>query len=519
MIRLSNYVLGEWREGSAPFRNLENPSTGEIVAETSSKGLDFKAIHAYAREVGGPTLRSMTFAERGALLKAMSRAVYAQRERLIDIATANGGNTRKDAKFDLDGATATLSYYASVGKGLGDKHTLSDGESVQLGMSARFHGSHVSSSLLGVAIHINAFNFPAWGAFEKAACAILAGVPVISKPATSTSWLAWEIVKILTDEEVLPPGVFQLICGGAGDLLDHTDGQDAIAFTGSADTGAIIRGCDGHVKRSARINIEADSLNAAIIGPDVEVGSDVWFAAVRNITTEMTQKAGQKCTAIRRVLVPASLMDELQETLIAELDGIVVGDPTDPDVRMGPLSSASQLREYREGVELLATEATIVYGSTTEIKNSKGADKGGHFAGPVLLRCDSPAVSVHIHSREVFGPVCTIMPYENDCAETCAYLIQLGGGSLATSVYSSEKRFLKKLLPKIVTSNGRVLVVDKKVSDTATGHGMVMPQMVHGGPGRAGGGEELGGLRGLSLYMQRTAIQGNKALMERIFGD
>ncbi len=518
MIRLSNYVLGEWREGNAPFRNLENPSTGEVLAETSSKGLDFKAIHSYAREVGGPTLRNMTFAERGALLKAMSRAIYAQRERLIEIATANGGNTRKDAKFDLDGATATLSYYASLGKGLGDKHTLSDGESVQLATSARFHGSHVSSPLLGVAIHINAFNFPAWGAFEKAACAILAGVPVISKPATSTALVAWEMVKILVDEEVLPAGVFQLICGGAGDLLDHTDGQDAIAFTGSADTGAIIRGCTGHVKESARVNIEADSLNAAIIGPDVEVGSDVWFAAIRNITTEMTQKAGQKCTAIRRVMVPESLIDQLQETIIAELQGIVVGDPTDPSVRMGPLSSASQLKDYREGVDLLESEAKIVFGSATEITNTKGINDNGYFAGPVLLRCDSPETAKYVHAREVFGPVCTIMPYDN-CAKSCANLIRLGGGSLATSVYSSEKRFLKKILPQIVTSNGRVLVVDKKVADTATGHGMVMPQMIHGGPGRAGGGEELGGLRGLSFYMQRTAIQGNKALMERIFGD
>jgi len=517
VIRLSNYVLGEWREGNAPFRNLENPSTGEVVAETSSKGLDFKAIHTYARDVGGPTLRKMTFAERGALLKAMSRAVYAQRERLIDIATANGGNTRKDAKFDLDGATATLSYYASLAKGLGDIHTLTDGESVQLAMSARFHGSHVSSPLLGAAIHINAFNFPAWGTFEKAACAILAGVPVISKPATSTAWLAWEIVKILTDENVLPAGVFQLICGGAGDLLEHTDGQDAIAFTGSADTGAIIRNCEGHVKRSARINIEADSLNAAIIGPDVDVGSDVWFAAVRNIITEMTQKAGQKCTAIRRVMVPMGLMEQLQESLIAELEGVIVGDPTDPNVRMGPLSSGSQLKDYREGVDLLTGEATVVFGSSTEIGNSKGINKNGYFAGPVLLRCDAPEAASYVHGREVFGPVCTLMPYD-DSPETCAALIRLGGGSLATSVYSSDKGFLKKLLPEIVTSNGRVLVVDKKVADTATGHGMVMPQMVHGGPGRAGGGEELGGLRGLSFYMQRTAIQGNKALMERIFG-
>lgn len=508
MIRLKNFVQDKWVEGTGGFRTLYNPATEEAVAETSSDGVDFEAVLAHAHSVGGPALRAMSFEERAGLLKAMSRALYAEREALIEVAMINGGNTRKDAKFDIDGATATLSYYASIGRGLGDARILWDGESDQLTGSARFHGRHAWLPLHGAAVHINAFNFPAWGTFEKAATSLLAGMPVITKPATSSAWLTYEMVKILVEKEILPSGTFQLIVGGTGDLLERLGGQDVLAFTGSAATGAILRGGSGPVERSTRINVEADSLNAAVLGPDLEYGSDVYFAAQRNIVTEMTQKAGQKCTAIRRIFVPEGLVDALQEAICAELDRVVVGDPRTEGVTMGPLATASQLRDYREGVELLQQEAEIVYGTTDPIGDR------GFMAGPVLLRASNGG-GAHVHSHEVFGPVATLIPYDGS-ASTAAALVARGEGSLACSVYSSDKAFLSELLPELLTFNGRVLVVDKKVADTATGHGMVLPQLNHGGPGRAGGGGELGALRGLEHYMQRSAVQGNKALLERL---
>lgn len=508
MIRLKNFVQDQWVEGTGGFRTLFNPATEEAVAETSSEGLDFGAILKHAHDVGGPALRAMSFEERAGLLKAMSRALYAQREALIEVAMINGGNTRKDAKFDIDGATATLSYYASLGRKLGDARILWDGESDQLTGSARFHGRHAWFPLQGAAVHINAFNFPAWGTFEKAATSILAGMPVITKPATSSAWLTYEMVKILVESDLLPAGTLQLIVGGTGDLLDRLGGQDVLAFTGSAKTGALLRGGSAPVERSTRINVEADSLNAAVLGPDLEFGSDVYFAAQRNIVTEMTQKAGQKCTAIRRVFVPEALMEPLQEAICSELDRVVVGDPRVEGVTMGPLATASQLQDYRDGVALLQEEAEIVYGSTDSL-----ADKG-YMAGPVLLRAKAGG-GQNVHSHEVFGPVSTLISYDGT-PEQAAALVAKGGGSLACSVYSSDKAFLSALLPELLTFNGRVLVVDKKVADTATGHGMVLPQLNHGGPGRAGGGSELGALRGLEHYMQRSAVQGNKALIERL---
>jgi 3,4-dehydroadipyl-CoA semialdehyde dehydrogenase len=508
VIRLKNHVLGQWVEGTGGFRQLFNPATEEVVAETSSAGIDFAAVLAYARDTGGPALRALSFEQRAGLLKAMSRALYAKREELIEVARINGGNTRKDAKFDIDGATATLAYYASLGRKLGDAKILWDGESEQLTGSARFHGRHAWLPLQGAAVHINAFNFPAWGTFEKAAATILAGMPVITKPATSSSWLTFEMVKILVDENILPPGALQLIVGSTGDLLAQLGGQDVIAFTGSATTGALLRGGAGPVSASTRINVEADSLNAAVLGPELEFGSDTYFAAQRNIVTEMTQKAGQKCTAIRRIFVPESLVDSLQEAISSELDRVVVGDPRAEGVTMGPLATAGQLKDYQEGVALLEQEAEIVYGSTAPIGDT------GFMAGPVLLRAKDGG-GTHVHSHEVFGPVATLIPYDGSAA-SAASLVARGGGSLACSVFSSDKDFLRELLPELMTHNGRVLVVDKKVADTATGHGMVLPQLNHGGPGRAGGGAELGALRGLQFYMQRSAVQGNKALIERV---
>ena len=515
MVRLESYVLDSWQPGSGTPRTLLNPATEEPLAETSSEGIDFKSVLEHARTVGGPNLRALGFAGRAALLKAMSRTLYAQREHLLDIAMANGGNTRKDAKFDVDGATGTLAYYASLGKALGETNLIPDAESEQLTQSPRFHGLHVWSPREGAAVHINAFNFPAWGTFEKAAVALLAGMPIITKPATSSAWLAYEMVKIVVDEGILPPGALQIICGSTGDLLDHLGPQDVLAFTGSADTGATLRGTQGPVSASSRINVEADSLNSAVLGPDADRGSEVYLAAVRNIVTEMTQKAGQKCTAIRRILVPETIVEALEEDVAAELDTYIIGNPTESGVRMGPLATADQLRDYRAGVATLAQEAKIVYGSATDVSPVGVPENTGFFAAPVLLKIEHPETADQVHALEVFGPVATLLPYDGSASEAAAILAR-GAGSLAASVYSSDKTFLGELLPAMGPHHGRILVIDKKVADTATGPGMVLPQVVHGGPGRAGGGEELGGLRGLHFYMQRTGFQGNKALLDRL---
>ncbi len=516
MVRLESYVCGGWHPGEAPFRPLVNPATEEVVAQCSARGIDFAAVLAHAAQ-GGEALRAMTFAERGALLKAMSRALYSRREELIAVATTNGGNTRGDAKFDIDGATATLAFYANLGKSLGDRRWLADGDSEQLiPTSGRFFGKHLRVPRRGVAVHINAFNFPAWGTFEKAAVALLAGMPVVTKPATSTAWLTWEMVRILVDEQVLPTGALQLVCGSTGDLLERLGPQDVLAFTGSAATGAKLRAGDFHVVRSAHVNVEADSLNATVLGPDIDRGSDTWNWFVRSVRLEMTQKAGQKCTAIRRVLVPEGLVDAFVEDLTDQLSRVVVGDPTLDGVTMGPLSNQEQLQAYREGVALLGTQARIVLGSPTECEARRSVPGKGYFAGPVVLVADDAHAASHVHDHEVFGPVTTVLPYDGSVTEA-ATLIARGQGSLASSLCTNDRRFMTELALEMAPWNGRLLLIDKKVADQATPHGMVMPGLVHGGPGRAGGGEELGGLRGLETYMQRVALQGNRALLDKLF--
>jgi 3,4-dehydroadipyl-CoA semialdehyde dehydrogenase len=517
MVRLQSYILDSWQEGQAPFSTLVDPATEAPVAETSTRGLDFAAVLEHARAVGGPALRKMTFAERGGLLKAMSKALFADRERLIEVAMANCGATRGDAKFDIDGATGTLSYYAYLGQELGDRTCLVDGETeALLRNNARFHALHLKTPRRGVAVHVNAFNFPAWGTFEKAAVSLLAGMPVVSKPATSTAWLAVEMTRILVDQGVMPAGTFQLVAGSAGDLLSHLGGQDVLAFTGSADTGARLRAGEGPVSRSTRVNVEADSLNAAVLGPDVRVGDDLWNRMVNSVRLEMTQKTGQKCTAIRRVFAPEGLVGPFIEALSEELARVTIGDPRIDGVRMGPLTNRSQLNDYREGVGQLCAEAELVYGSPTEVDARRSVEGKGCFASPIILRCGAPHAAELVHSREVFGPVVTVMPYDGT-AEDAAALVNKGGGMLVSSLATSDRGFLQTFALEAAAFNGRLMLVDKKIAEVATPHGMVLPSCVHGGPGRAGGGEELGGLRGLDLYMQRTALQGNRGLLDKLF--
>jgi oxepin-CoA hydrolase/3-oxo-5,6-dehydrosuberyl-CoA semialdehyde dehydrogenase len=452
----------------------------------------------------------------------MSKLLHAAREELLDLAQANGGNTRGDAKFDIDGAIGTLAAYAYAGEALakrtGDRRFLVDGEMIQLGRAPRFIGQHVWTTRPGVAVHINAFNFPAWGTFEKVAVAFLAGVPVITKPATATALVTWRMVQLLAASGRLPAGSLQLICGSAGDLLERLGPFDHLAFTGSNATGAMLRNTKGFAEKGVRVNVEADSLNAAVLGPDVEPGSDLWNAFVRNVVQDMQQKTGQKCTAIRRVLVPAERADDLTEALADSLSGIVTGNPLADGVTMGPVSTAGQLRDVLGGIQrLIDAGATVVCGGASRVDGAGAPAGKGYFVPPTLLRVQDGAAPGAVHDHEVFGPVATLLPYDGS-AEQAAAIVQMGQGSLVTSAASDDRAWIERFVLGAAPALGRLLMLGSKVADQATPPGMVLPTLVHGGPGRAGNGEELGGERGLMFYMQRTAVQGDRVVIGKLFG-
>jgi len=516
MIRLSSYVQDQWVEGSGTPAVLVNPSTEEEVASTSTEGIDMAAALAHARDVGGPALRAMTFAQRGELLKQMANALHEYREELLDIAEKNNGGTRGDAKFDVDGATGTLASYARLGEKLGDQEFLTDGKVTRLSR-ARFVAHHVRMPRPGAAVHINAFNFPAWGTFEKVAVSILAGMPVITKPATATSWLAWRMSQIIVDADILPKGAYTFICGSSGDLLDHLGAHDTLAFTGSADTGGFLRGKDPFIKGSTPVNIEADSLNAAVFGPKADPGSDLWYLAVRNIVKDMTQKTGQKCTAVRRILVPEAWADALCEAIAEDLSRVIVGNTADKTVTMGPVATANQLKDVRAGIDRLAQQTTIVCGGSDPVSGIGAPDGKGFYVAPTLLRAESSEAAPDVHNHEVFGPCATVIPYNGE-PEEAARIVALGGGSLVSATYTDDRKWLKAFLWGAAPWNGRVLACTAKVADETFPPGMVLPNCLHGGPGRAGGGEELGGLRGLEFYTQRVAIQGDSGILGKILG-
>jgi oxepin-CoA hydrolase/3-oxo-5,6-dehydrosuberyl-CoA semialdehyde dehydrogenase len=511
---LESYVGGRWVAGTGKTAELHDPTTGEAIARCGTGGIDMKAVLAYARETGGPALRAMTFAQRGAMLMAASKAIFAHRDALLELGIKNGGNTRKDAKFDVDGATGTLAAYAEWGKALGDVHVMLDGDGVQLGRTPRLWGRHVWLPRRGVAVHVNAFNFPAWGLAEKAALAWLAGMPVVTKPATATALVAERVVRILVDAKVLPDGALSLLCGSVGDLLDQLDCQDALGFTGSADTAYLLRSKEALLRRGVSVNVEADSLNAAVLAPDVEPGSETWNLFLRDVVTDMTQKAGQKCTAIRRILVPAARLDDARAALVERLQAVRVGDPASDAVGMGPLATASQLRDAKSGVARLLPECDVVFGSPDAAP--AGAPAQGYFLGPILLQAKDAARATAVHEVEVFGPVSTILPYDGR-VETAAALVRKGDGSLVASVFGDDRDFVRALILEIGPWHGRLYLGSEQMAGQSPGPGTVLPGTVHGGPGRAGGGEELGQYRGLRLYQQRVALEGDRAQIDKMF--
>ncbi len=506
---LKSYVAGKWVEGDH-VKNVElvDPFTEEPLAYTSTAGIDFAAALQHARDKGGSALRRMSFAERAQMLANMSKALHAHREELLDLSQRNGGNTRSDAKFDIDGATATLSYYAKLGAALPDTPLLAfDERSAQLTRSKRLVGRHVLTPRQGVAVLINAFNFPGWGFAEKAACALLAGMPVLNKPATSTALPAHRMAEILVDSGTMPEGAFSFVCGGVGDMLDHLNWQDVVAFTGSAATGLKIRSHERVLQENIPVNIEADSLNAAVLGKDLTRDSEAFELFLREVGNDMVQKAGQKCTAIRRILVPEAQLSDVRTALIEELQRYKTGNPSLREVKVGPLASKQQLQSVHAGIAQLMAEGEAVYGDGERGTLTGVEGTSGYFVSPTLLLANAITSDAPVHTLEVFGPVASIIPYDGS-AESATRLLGYGKGSLVSSIYSDDFDFVRTLSIEASAFLGRIHIGSSKVAEHSLGPGTVLPMLMHGGPGRAGGGQELGGISGLYFYMQRTAIQG-----------
>lgn len=516
MKKLRSFLAGHWHEAETGFVPLLDPSNEEEIAAASSQGAGLAEAFEHARRQGGPALAALTFAQRGELLRAMSKVLREHREELLEISRRCNGTTAGDGAFDIDGASGTLAYYGGLGRSLGERTFLTEGDGIQLAKTEGFWGQHVLVPRQGVAVHINAFNFPAWGFAEKAACALLAGMPVISKPATATALLTERCVELFVAAGILPPGSFQLLCGSAGDLLEHLGPQDVLAFTGSADTARLLRQNANILASNPRVNIEADSLNAAVLAPDVQPGSPAFDLFVREVCREITQKAGQKCTAVRRVLVPTAQEGAVLEALRARLAKTLVGNPAEEGVRMGPLATAAQLRDAQAGVALLRGEAELILGG--ERVDGAGAPAGkGYFFAPTLLLARDAQKAEAIHRHEVFGPVATVLSYSGDAGEA-AELVGRAGGTLVTSAYSDDPAFLAAFFQQAAATTGRLYIGSSASAEAALGSGAALPQTLHGGPGRAGGGEELGGLVGLRIYLQRLALQGARSQVDEVAG-
>ena len=509
MTSLQSYACGQWNAGSGDPKPLHDPATEEVLGSVRPGGVDFAATLAHARDAGGPALRAMDFAQRAEMLKGLAATLHEHRDELIEISGRNGGNTRGDAKFDLDGCTGTLAFYAKLGSALEGQHLL-DREGTQLGRTPRFYGQHILVPRPGVAVHINAFNFPAWGMGEKMACALLAGVPVVEKAGHASAMLAYRMAQLIVESGLVPEGTFQFLPGSVTGLLDELGPMDTVAFTGSARTGLLIRGNTNLLQRNVRVNIEADSINSAVLGPDVETDSDTLEQFLGNIAIDMTQKAGQKCTAVRRIFVPEAMVEEVCGALQERLEATRIGNPLAPETRMGPVASQAQLQDVRAGIDRLAAVARVVTGG------SSPRDGKGYFVTPTLL-CTADANAAILHELEVFGPCATVIPYSGkveDAVEFC----NRGGGGLVSSLYSDDREFVEQHVRGIAPWHGRVWLGSEKTMGHAIGPGAVLPATIHGGPGRAGGGEELGGLRGLMPYVQRTAVQGDRSVIARCFG-
>jgi oxepin-CoA hydrolase/3-oxo-5,6-dehydrosuberyl-CoA semialdehyde dehydrogenase len=513
MNKLQNYITGKWMNGEGEGQQLFDAVSGEVIATATTKGIDFAAMLDYGRKVGNPALRKMTFHERGRMLRALAMYLLERKEKFYQVSYHTGA-TKADSWIDIEGGIGNLFSNASLRRKFPDLSYCTDGEAIPLGKAGTFIGQHLLIPKEGVAIHINAFNFPVWGMLEKCAVNWLAGVPAIVKPATITSYLTEAVVKEIIASQILPEGALQLICGRAGDLLDHVTSQDVVTFTGSKSTGLMLKSNPNILRESVPFNMEADSLNCIVLGNDVQSGSAEWEIFIKEIRKEMTIKAGQKCTAIRRIFVPENKMEEVWKAIAKSLSQTTIGNPLNEKVRMGSLAGEGQRAEVKTQVQKLLASSQIVYGSLDSVEVVDADAKKGAFLSPVLLKNEKPFASDEVHDVEAFGPVSTIMPYKD--LEEAIELSKKGKGSLCSSIVTADNKIAKEYVLGAGTYHGRILVLNAECAKESTGHGSPLPLLIHGGPGRAGGGEEMGGVRGVKHYMQRVAIQGSPTTLTAI---
>lgn len=513
MTKLENYITGKWITGDGDGQQLYNAVNGDPIASATTKGLDFKSIIEYGRRVGNPALRKLTFHERGNMLKALAMHLLNHLDKFYAISYKTGA-TKADSWVDIEGGIGNLFANASLRRKLPDETFCIDGESHNFSKNNTFMGTHILVPKEGVAVHINAFNFPVWGMLEKIAVNLLAGMPAIVKPASVTAYLTEAVVKEIIASGILPEGALQLICGSAGDILEHVNSQDVITFTGSASTGLMLKSNPHILKENVLFNMEADSLNCIVLGNDVSPGMPEWDIFVKEVRKEMTLKAGQRCTGIRRIFVPENKMEDIWKSIATALQQTVIGNPLNEKVRMGALAGQSQRNEVKEQVQKLLASSQVIYGSLDSVEVVDADVDKGAFMSPILLMNDQPFNSPEAHEVEAFGPVSTIMPYKN--MEEAIVLSKMGKGSLCTSIVTANHAIAKQYVINAATHHGRILVLNSECAKESTGHGSPLPLLVHGGPGRAGGGEEMGGLRGVKHYLQRTALQGSPTMVTAI---
>ncbi len=513
MEKLANYVTGNWIKGDGDGQVLFNAVNGEPIATATTKGLDYGSMLTYARKVGGTALRSMTFHERGRMLRALALHLTTKKELFYTISYKTGA-TRLDSWIDIEGGIGNLFANASLRRKFANETFCLDGEYHPLGKGGTFIGQHILVPKEGVAVHINAYNFPVWGMLEKIAVNLLAGVPAIVKPATVTSFLTEAVVREIAASKILPEGALQLVCGSTGNLLDLVTSQDVVTFTGSASTGLMLKSNKRILEENVPFNMEADSLNCIVLGTDVTPEMPEWNIFLKEVRKEMTIKAGQKCTAIRRIFVPENKLEDVHIALGKILAATTIGNPENQLVKMGALAGKKQVQEVKNQVNNLLKSCSIIYGDFDNFEVVDADKSKGAFLSPLLLLNMAPFETEDVHNVEAFGPVSTLMPY--DTIADAVELAKKGKGSLVCSVVTADSILAKQFVLGAATYHGRILILNNECAKESTGHGSPLPLLVHGGPGRAGGGEEMGGVRGVKHYMQRVALQGSPAMISAI---